>query len=55
MTLDANKKAISDLYDQLCSNNKFGRVSIDVAIQLMTKLTKIKLTEKDARACYGLS
>lgn len=24
-------------------------------MQLMTQLTKIKLTEKDARACYGLS
>jgi hypothetical protein len=55
LSLDANKKGIQELYDHYCQTSKLRRLSIKSALQLMMHDTKIKLSEKDARACYGLS
>ena len=43
------------LYELYAQRNKMRKVSITDAIQLMMNDTKIKLGERDARACYGLS
>lgn len=55
LTLDANKHFIAELFDKLSTNNKYGRLPMKAALDLMTTQTKIKLSSKDALACYGLS
>ena len=52
LVLDANLAGIKQIYDR-CARGKSKRMSIQEAIQLMTKETRIRLSDTDAYLCYA--